>query len=564
MLRIIGRWVLVGAWCLSLFFQPAVQGVRPVAAYDSPYWLAEYFPNPTLSGSPTLLQAVASIDFDWGRSAPGASLPADGFSARWTRPVELPHGVYRITVRADDGVRVYIDDRLVIDEWRDGALRTSDVDVDVGGSHVLRVEYYERAEVAAVRFDMARIDTPTRTPNAWHAEYFDNAALAGSPLIARDEDGRAHNGLDYDFGAGSPDPRIPRDDFSARWTRRMNFVAGYYRISARVDDGVRVYVGDRLVLEDWREGALRVLESPALFFAGDAVVRVEFFERGGDAVVRVDFAPASPAPSATPPPSSGSLWRGEYFDNAALAGSPALVRTDRTLAFDWGQGAPAAGLPADDFSVRWSRRVRFAPGSYRFRARIDDGVRVYVDGRLLLEDWREGPPRVVTADVRLSGAADVRVEYFDRRGGALIELSYARVDRSFLDWRAEYYAGASFDGTPLLVRNDPAVNFDWGGGAPAPWLPADDFAVRWSRAIFFPTAGWQRFVVTVDDGMRVYVDGTPIIDQWREGAVRTVERVLWLDAGRHDLRVEYFERGGGAIARFELAPSAAPTLTPAP
>jgi len=133
MLRIIGRWVLVGAWCLSLFFQPAVQGVRPVAAYDSPYWLAEYFPNPTLSGSPTLLQAVASIDFDWGRSAPGASLPADGFSARWTRPVELPHGVYRITVRADDGVRVYIDDRLVIDEWRDGALRTSDVDVDVGG-----------------------------------------------------------------------------------------------------------------------------------------------------------------------------------------------------------------------------------------------------------------------------------------------------------------------------------------------------------------------------------------------------------------------------------------------
>jgi hypothetical protein len=77
-------------------------------------------------------------------------------------------------------------------------------------------------------------------------------------------------------------------------------------------------------------------------------------------------------------------------------------------------------------------------------------------------------------------------------------------------------------------------------------------------------AGWHRFALEVDDGMRVYLDGALLIDQWREGAVRSVDRVVWVDAGRHELRVEYYERAGGALARFTSAPSAAPTITPAP
>jgi hypothetical protein len=554
------RLAVRSAFVVGLFFAL----LHPVQAYDSPYWLGEYFTNRDLSGAPAQLRAVAVIDFDWGRAAPVAGLPADGFSVRWTRPVELARGVYRIAVRADDGVRVYIDDRLVLDDWRDGPARTADVDVALGGAHLLRVEYYENADVAAVSFSMTRIDVPTPAPDAWHVEYFGNAALTGAPLVVREEDGHARSGIDYDFGAGSPDPRIPRDEFSGRWTRRLHFVAGYYRVSARFDDGVRVYIGDRLVLDDWREGPLRVVESPALFLAGDVPVRIEYFERAGGAAVRVDFTPTNPGSVTTPTPASPALWRGEYFGNAALAGSPALVRSDRAVDFDWGQGPVAQGLPADEFSARWSRRVRFAPGSYRFRVRVDDGVRVYLDGRLLLDEWREGPPRTVSADVRLSGSADVRVEYFDRGGGALVQLSYERIDRAFPDWRAEYYTGIDFTGTPLLVRNDSLVNFDWGAGAPAPWLPADDFAVRWTRARYFPTAGWHRFTATVDDGMRVFIDGTLVIDQWREGAVRTVDRVIWLDAGRHDLRVEYFERAGGAIARFVLDPAPAPTMTLAP
>ena len=61
--------------------------LRPAAAYDSPYWLGEYFANSSLAGAPASLEAVGAIAFDWGRGAPNASLPADGFSALLSRPM---------------------------------------------------------------------------------------------------------------------------------------------------------------------------------------------------------------------------------------------------------------------------------------------------------------------------------------------------------------------------------------------------------------------------------------------------------------------------------------------
>jgi hypothetical protein len=553
--------------CAMCAVLAAFMCMQPVAAYDSPYWLAEYFPNPTLSGSPALLQTVGAIAFNWGRGSPGTGLPVDGFSARWSRPTEFVQGVYRISTRVDDGVRIYIDDRLVLDEWRDGPSRTADVDVALGGAHLLRVEYYERSDVASVSVTIERIDVPTSASSAWRAEYFNNPSLSGVPALVREEDGRSMNGLNFDFGVGSPDPRIAQDGFSARWSRRVDLVAGYYRVAARIDDGVRVYVGDRLVIDDWRDGALRVIESQPLFLAGDVPLRIEYYERTGAAAVRVDISPAA---SVTPPPVPTPLsprtftrWRGEYFAGSGLSGAPVIVRNDNAIDFDWGQGAPENGVPADEFSVRWTRRLRFSPGSYRFSVRVDDGARLYIDGRLLIDAWREGAPRTVTADVSLPGSVEVRLEYFDRTGGALVQLSYQRIDRSFPDWRAEYFDNPFLQGEPSLTRNDRVVSFDWGSGAPAPWLPMNDFSVRWTRTQTF-AAGWQRFSLTVDDGMRVYLDGALLIDQWRDGAVRSLERVVWVDAGRHELRVEYYERAGGASAGFAFTPSTAPPPTLAP
>src|SRR5687768_7125341 len=62
----------------------------------------------------------------------------------------------------------------------------------------------------------------------------------------------------------------------------------------------------------------------------------------------------APPPVIAAPPAAGDTWRGSYFANATMEGTPALVRDDPAIDFDWGLGAPGAGLPADGFSVRWT------------------------------------------------------------------------------------------------------------------------------------------------------------------------------------------------------------------
>lgn len=133
-------------------------------------------------------------------------------------------------------------------------------------------------------------------------------------------------------------------------------------------------------------------------------------------------------PTATPWPTAVPVvitdWRGEYYANASMSGLPLLVRNDRDLDFDWGHGSPAAGLPADFVSARWSRRISFSEGNYRFRLAGDDGLRLWVGGNLLIDRWHDGFTDD-TADLYLiGGEQEVVVEYFEMQGLASVRLSW--------------------------------------------------------------------------------------------------------------------------------------------
>src|SRR6185312_11497788 len=72
--------------------------------------------------------------------------------------------------------------------------------------------------------------------------------------------------------------------------------------------------------------------------------------------------------------------------------------------------------------------------------------------------------------------------------------------------------------TPLLVRTDPAVSFDWGTGSPAPAIPTDFFMVKWSGFITVPTNGTYTFGASRDDGVKATIGGTTVVDHWVNGA----------------------------------------------
>lgn len=115
----------------------------------------------------------------------------------------------------------------------------------------------------------------------------------------------------------------------------------------------------------------------------------------------------------------------EYFANKDLEGSPVLKRIDGDVNFDWGMGTPAPGLPADDFSARWTGKITpTLSGNYRFGAIADDGVRVYLDGKLIAQDWTDHAPTTVTGEVSLEAGKsyDVKMEYYESRIGAVAKL----------------------------------------------------------------------------------------------------------------------------------------------
>lgn len=122
------------------------------------YWYATYFNTRDLSGGRVYERREAQINHNWGWSSPAAPVFPDNFSARWTKAANAVGGTYRITVRTDDGARVYVDGVLVLDTWKVQAVTTYEVDVVlVPGWHTWTVEYFEAEGVAEISFGVRKL-----------------------------------------------------------------------------------------------------------------------------------------------------------------------------------------------------------------------------------------------------------------------------------------------------------------------------------------------------------------------------------------------------------------------
>ena len=262
---------------------------------------------------------------------------------------------------------------------------------------------------------------------------------------------------------------------------------------------------------------------------------------------------------ATPVSANAVNWRGEYYGNMNLVGAPVVVRDDTSINFDWGSGSPASGVPADGFSVRWTAWAHFGAGDYTFSVRVDDGVRMWIDDQLVLDQWKDQSATTYTFTRYMSeGSHALRVEYYEHLGDALCQVSWESGTTPTTGWRGEYYNNNYLGGDPALVRTDAAINFDWGTGSPATGINADNFSVRWTRDIHFPATGTYTFSARVDDGVRVWVNGNLIIDKWIQQSPTTHTGSIYLTAGTHAVRVEYFEAAGSALCQVSWTVSGAP------
>lgn len=262
----------------------------------------------------------------------------------------------------------------------------------------------------------------------------------------------------------------------------------------------------------------------------------------------------------------GSL---EDFPKVSAGQKPVLERTDQQINFASTLEAFPGTKLRDNFYVDWTGVIRIPKdGEYTFFLESDDGSRLFIDGKQIVDHSGTHDMTEMSGRVTLkAGDHDLKVEFFDAEEDAGCILSWEAPGKtkevvpasalfheatgSEAGLLAEYYRteeGSEVfpdfpaSKVPDLKRVDKDINFastqdDWPGTS-----FKDFFYVRWTGNIRIPADGKYTFFLVSDDGSRLFIDGKQVLDNGGAHAMEEVSGNAQLTAGEHALKVEYFEK----------------------
>ncbi len=378
----------------------------------------------------------------------------------------------------------------------------------------------------------------TAPAHVWLGEYYANTSLSGDPAYTTEE-----TRIDHDWGDGGAPAGLPADHFSIRWTGEWDLDIGEYTFFVYADDGVRLWLDGELLIDHWSPGLGSHRATTTVQSAGRHTLKLEYFEETGGAAISLRFRRTDLFPT----------WHGDYYSEPWVEYGWLYERTDDVIQFDWGEGCPA-NLPCDAFSVDWDATPTFLTGTHRLYLYADEGYQLFVDGNKVMEggwyDGQGGGSQDASYDLTVNSAQQHEILYNFHDRGTLAEARLWIVDLSQPKWTAEYFANMELSGTPETTKQEAAVFADWKLGKPYPILPsADTFSARWTGQLHFYT-GCYRFGLFADDGVRLWVDGELLVDEWHLGRGTYHSPITCLAPGQHDVVIEYFENAGDAEIRF--------------
>ncbi|CAN5874449.1 hypothetical protein BH18ACT11_BH18ACT11_00850 [soil metagenome] len=225
---------------------------------------------------------------------------------------------------------------------------------------------------------------------------------------------------------------------------RYNLAGAYSTFSAKV--GVDDEVGTRgsVVFEVWADGAK--LYSSGVMNGASNTKDVLLDIRGKNELRLVvtnasdgfdfdhaDWAEAMVNDSLPSPPPTGACNKGQFFaeyrnELRTFSTQPVLTRCETAVNNDWGSGSPGSGVNSDSFTTRWAGNFDFESSGYEFTATADDGVRLWVDGQLLIDQWKDQAATTYKATKTMTaGAHEIKVEYYENAGAASAKVSWAKV-----------------------------------------------------------------------------------------------------------------------------------------
>ena len=202
---------------------------------------------------------------------------------------------------------------------------------------------------------------------------------------------------------------------------------------------------------------------------GGGMVKITFVEGYKDTGDTASFEAISDTFIQTFDPKSGiRSWKGEYFNDRDLRGTPVAVRYDKAVDFNWRDQGPASGVREDNFSARWTADIRpTSSGTYHLALNSDDGSRLKINGKVVIDHWGDHGEEQKDARIELAAGQTYRfeVEYYDSSGGAMIKLGWVRPDSRGVNPEVEFAEAikAARDADAVLIFGGQNHRYDTEG-----------------------------------------------------------------------------------------------------
>lgn len=286
------------------------------------------------------------------------------------------------------------------------------------------------------------------------------------------------------------------------------------------------------------------------------------------AVVLASFWAA--LPTTQPVQASSASWTATFYNNAFLQDPSVVTQSVSVVAFDWGAGAPVAGVGADNFSARFTATVNFPAGTYRFCVLADDSVNLFVGGVRIISSFNQNlAAQTLTADITLSGGNQgLQLDFQELGGNAYVYLGWTNLASNptcslptasapppsgggSSQCTVQFFNSTDLSGAAVATIgvSNPTVN--WGAGSPWAGVNADNFSARFTCQ--YTLTGTYELRLNVDDGVRAFVNGVNVIDRFGVFAGQTFAVNVNL-AGPNTVVLEYVEFTGNAYLNFSLNP----------
>jgi hypothetical protein len=379
-----------------------------------------------------MVRPDSTIHFNWSADPPAPFLNSRSQSVRWTGWLVPKYTeAHTLTLQANDGARLWLNNQLLIDSW---ASHTSSGSVQVALTDsqpvAVRLEYYNSGlstPTVSLSWSSPSQPAPEIVPaeqwlpsagNGLAGEYFNGIGLTNRVLRRTDAQ------VNFNWSGVAPDPAIYSNQFSVRWSGwLLPRYSETYTLTTATRDGVRLWLNDQLVINNWGSGAQTNTCSVALTAGKSARIRLECFNSSGNGLAQLSWysssqalevipqsqligpsAPSQPASAAVAPPNlpplvtaiSDQAVRASSSLNFTVSASD-LDLPPQTLTYSLNPGFPSgASINPATGQFSWTPLLAQYPGVYGVTLRVTDNGDPPLSAASTFNVTVAAPPPVVT------------------------------------------------------------------------------------------------------------------------------------------------------------------------